>query len=138
MQIKKGTTRTVLLIGNYAIKIARFWTPYKGHKWKMFLRGILANIDESFWYSVSLKKNRLCPVKWKSPLILILIMERAEEYLPEDYTYTNEDLYKIFKDLPLDLKKENFGILKNGEIVLVDYADSKYNCSDCSYNFKNR
>src|SRR5207247_1380225 len=99
-QIKKGTTRTVLLIGNYAIKIARFWTNYKGHKWKMFLRGILANIDEDFWYNVSYKKHKLCPVKWKSLFGIILIMERAKELKKLDYDKEAFDF--MFENLPCD------------------------------------
>lgn len=135
MKIKKGSTRTVLLIGKYAIKIPRFWHNNKGHKWKMFLRGILANIDEYFWWKHSHNKEKLCPIVCKFPLGLVLVMLRADELLECDYNRLK--LQKEFIGLPLDNKRLNFGWL-DGKIVLIDYADSRYMCSDCSFNFKNR
>ncbi len=134
-QIKKGTTRTVFLIGNYAIKIPRFWHKYSGDKWKSFLRGILANIDEHYWWKHSHKKEKLCPVVFKSPLGCILVMVRAESLI--DSEYNKAELDKEFFGLPLDNKQINFGKINN-KTVLIDYADSRYMCSDCSFNFKNR
>ena len=135
MKIKKGTTRTVFLIGKYAIKIPRFWHKYNNHRWKIFLRGILANIDEDYWWKWSNKRDKLCPVLFKSPLGLFLIMSKATELSVEEYD--NLDLDQEFSGLPLDSKIMNFGKIHN-KIVLVDYADSRYMCSDCSFNFKNR
>lgn len=135
MKIERGSTRTVILTKKYAIKIARFWHVSKGHRWKMFLRGILANIDEKFWWNCAYKKEKLCPVLWKSPLGTILVMRRAESL--KEFEYDKEAFKLIFENLPLDNKIENFGKIKN-KVVLVDYADSKYLCSDCSVCFKNR
>ncbi len=134
MQIKHGTTRTVFLIKKYAIKFPRIHHRFRGHRWKMFLRGILANIDENYWYKHSHKKERMCPVKMMFPLGLFLIMKRAEELTEKEYQLINE---KEFSGLPCDNKITNFGKI-NDNIVLVDYADSRYMCSDCSFNFKNR
>lgn len=135
MQIKKGTTRTVILVGSYAIKVPRFWHQYSGHRWKIFLRGILANIDESFWWKCAFQKEKLCPVLWKSPLGFILVMKRAEPLTEEEYD--KEKFENEFKLLPLDNKMINFGKVEN-RIVLIDYADSRYLCSDCSNCWKNR
>ena len=135
MKIEKGSTRTVLLIGKYAIKVPRFWHEYHGHRWKMFLRGILANIDEDYWWKHSHKKNKLCPVVFKSPLGFLLVMLRAKELTEQEYD--KKQLEKEFIGLPLDNKIINFGKI-DGNIVLVDYADSRYMCSDCSFNYKNR
>lgn len=135
MEIKGGTTRKVLLIGNYAIKFPRVWHKFKGHRWKLFLRGILANIDEHFWWKCAYKKEYLCPVIWKSPLGLILVMKRADPISEE--VYDKQAFAVMFENLPLDNKRDNFGIIDN-KIVLVDYADSKYLCSDCSNCWKNR
>lgn len=135
MQIKKGTTRTVILIGSYAIKIPRFWHKFPSHRWKIFLRGILANIDENFWWKCAFQKEKLCPVLWKSPLGFILIMRRAAPLKEEEYD--KEKLENDFKLLPLDNKLINFGKIEN-RIVLIDYADSRYLCSDCSNCWKNR
>lgn len=135
MKIKRGTTRTVFLIGKYAIKIACFWSVMRGRKWKIFLQGILANIDEKFWWKCAYKREKLCPVIWKSPLGVILIMKRAKSLSESEYDKSAFDF--MFENLPLDNKIANFGKI-DGKIVLVDYADSRYMCSDCSNCFKNR
>lgn len=136
MEIKKGTTRTVFLISSYAIKIPRFWHSSSFvHKWKMFLRGILANMDEHFWWKCAWQKDKLCPIIWRSPLGFILIMKRADNLNEKEYD--KEKFEKYFKNLPLDNKIVNFGKIKD-KIVLIDYADSRYLCSDCSNCWKNR
>lgn len=126
--MKKGTTRIVFLIGNFVIKMPRF------NSWKIFLRGILANIDENMWYKNS-------PLEWKLKMCptlftlagFLLIAKRAKEITEEDYKNINID---YFKPIPCDFKKQNFGIY-NERIVLIDYADSRYFCSDCECIFKN-
>lgn len=132
--LKLGTTRIVWLIGNYAIKFPRIYHKFKGHRWKMFLRGILANLDENFWWKCAYKKDKLCPVKFMFPLGLILVMKRAEPLTENEYNSLN---INEFKDLPMDNKIINFGKIE-GRVVLIDYADSKYLCSDCSNCWKNR
>jgi len=135
MQIKKGTTRIVFLIGKYAIKFPRIHHKYPGHRYKMFLRGLLANIDENFWWKSTYKRDKLCPVKFKSPLGFFLVMDRA---IPlKESEYNKEQFEKDFFGLPLDNKIVNFGKIDN-RIVLIDYADSRYMCSDCSMCFKNK
>ena len=65
----KGTTRMVYLIGKYAIKVPRI------NRWKSFLRGLLANMDERLWYKNSPKewKEKMCPSLFcLGGLILIL------------------------------------------------------------------
>lgn len=120
--IRKGTTRTVLLIGNYVIKFPRT------NKWKSFLRGILANLAERMWYKHS-------PPEWKVKMIpsiftlygFFLISKRGIELTENEY---NSIQFNLFKPLPLDTKIQNFGKYKD-KIVLIDYADSRYFCSDC-------
>ncbi len=133
--MKRGTTRICFLIGNYAIKFPRLFYLSQGIKWKVFLRGILANIDEHFWWKCAYQREKLCPVIWKSPLGLVLVMKRATPLTTSEY---DKELFKKnFANLPLDNKCENFGKIDD-RIVLVDYADSKYLCSDCSNCWKNR
>ncbi len=134
MNFKRGTTRVAFLIGKYAIKIPRFWHTSNGHRWKIFLRGILANIDEDYWWKYSKQKDKLCPIIVKGPLGLFLIMKRAKELTEDEYNNIN---LLDFSGLPLDAKLVNFGKI-NDKILLVDYADSRYMCSECSFNFKNR
>ena len=126
-ELKKGTTRRVLLIGKYAIKFPRV------NRWKSFLRGVLANLDEMMWYKNSPNewKQKLCPSLFTLGG-LFLISRRAEPIDLEDYQELDLGYYD---PLPLDCKICNFGKFEN-RIVLVDYADSKYFCSDCEQLFK--
>lgn len=121
MEIHKGTTRTVFLIGNYAIKIARFWSEFNKRKWKTFLKGLLANIDEHYWWNLPHKKELLCPVLYKSPLGLILIMKRTHKLRQDEYNRIK--FTELYKGLPLDNQISNFGKLNN-KIVLIDYANT--------------
>lgn len=121
MEIHKGTTRTVFLIGNYAIKIARFWSEFNERKLKTFLKGLLANIDEYYWWNLSYKQELLCPVLCKSPLGLILIMKRTQKLRQDEYNRIK--FTELYKGLPLDNQICNFGKL-NDKIVLIDYANT--------------
>lgn len=124
--MKKGTTRIVFLVGRYAIKLPRIYS------WKCFLRGLLANMDERLWYKSS-------PKEWKMKMApslfciagFILIQKRASPLNCDEYE--NLDITE-YKPLPMDNKISNFGWLHN-RIVLVDYADSRYFCSDCEIIF---
>lgn len=124
--MRKGTTRIVFLIGNYAIKIPRF------NRYKSIIRGLLANMDERMWYKSS-------TIEWKikmAPSIFcflgfILIQKRTTSLCLKEYREIEIDHYK---PLPMDNKISNFGWYK-GSIVLVDYADSRYFCSDCEEIF---
>ncbi len=135
MHLKSGTTRWVLLIGKYAFKFPRFSASYpRGSKLKIFLRGWLANIDEKWWSDHTLNKEKLCRVLFCFPGCLCIVMQRAENLSKEEYGLIEPG---YFNGLPFDNKRENIGKL-NGRYVLVDYADSRYNCSDCSFNLKSR
>ena len=134
--LQSGTTRFCITIGNYAFKFPKFSMSYpKGHRWKIFLRGIIANIDEKYWWTYSKNKHKLCDVLFYFPLGLFIIMKRARPLMAHEYDY-NEFL-ETFKEFPLDNKIENFGKLDD-RTVLIDYADSRYMCSDCSFYYKNR
>lgn len=124
--IKLGTTRIVFLIGSYAIKIPRFYG------WRSILKGILGNLDEYKWYKHS-------PVEWQLKMCptlftfagLFNVCKRACPILIEDYQELD---FTYYEPLPLDKKLGNFGRYQN-RIVLVDYADSRFFCSDCEKIF---
>ncbi len=106
MQLIRGITRWVILTKNSAIKLPSF------RGWKFFLMGLLANLQEQFWW-VETRDPRLCPVKFCLSGFL-LVMPRVEVCIEEvDYSY--------YEGLPLDPKPINFGIYK-GKIVLIDYG----------------
>lgn len=127
MDMNKGTTRVVYLIGKYAIKLPRI------NRWRSFLRGILANLDEKMWYhhSPSDWKLKMCPTLCCLLGGVILIARRAEPITEAEYRDLDTD---SFKPLPLDIKIINFGKFQD-RIVLIDYADSTYFCSDCEHIF---
>lgn len=120
--MEAGCTRFVFLIGNYAIKIPRL------NDWRLFLRGVLANIDEKIWYSNSPDswKLKMCPTIFTFKGLL-LIAKRAKPVTEDEFLSLE---LETFKPLPMDAKQSNFGWYDN-RIVLVDYADSRYFCSDC-------
>ncbi len=130
MQLKTGTTRCCFLIGNWAIKIPKI------RRWKIFLRGLLANIDES-WKSKHgdpFQKQSYARVLFCSWWGLFLIMERVSAL--HEHEYDKDKFSCYFRHCePIDNKIENFGrkfVGGSTYIVLVDYADSRYMCSDCS------
>lgn len=118
VKVRSGQTRTVLLIGRWAIKVPRL-----ANGWRFFLMGMLANANERRWSGFD---DRLCPVLWCAPMGLMLCMRRAEpwpdgEPLPE------------MKSLPfLDHQTSNFGLL-DGKVVSIDYGETieSIRCPDC-------
>jgi len=116
MKIKRGTTREVLLIGRIAIKVASF------RSYKLFLSGILGNMQEKFWWSsLVLHRDKMCPVLFVGPLKIIIVMRRADSAnLSRDEAIV---LSKEFLELgiPVEGKPCSFGKI-NGKIIAVDYG----------------
>jgi len=103
-----GITRSVFLTRRWAIKIPTF------RSWSLFLHGLLANMQEAFWWSAT-HDSRLCPVRFSVPGGFLVIMERANPV-------ENENIpYEEYEGLPLDPKPTNFGMLR-GKLVLLDYG----------------
>lgn len=107
-----GTTRNVKRIFNiYVIKFPTTRT------WKLFLLGMLANIQEREWYSYGFMSEKLCPYFF-TLFGLFLLGKYASPINEQQYSTMDT---KSFEGLPLDNKMENFGTYK-GRIVLVDYG----------------
>lgn len=116
MQIRRGTTRTVLLLGKYAIKLPRLSAHHSGLRGRMWslARGILANISESEWSGM----QGVCPVLWSGFGGIVNIMPRCKPVY-EDRSV--EEYYAISNQLfASDKKPQNLGLL-NGELVWIDY-----------------
>ena len=112
MGIRHGTTRTVLLIGRWAIKFP------SAVEWRLFLQGLLGNLQErQFWTT---KWPELCPVLFGCPGGWFLIMRRAIPLTREDY-----ENFKGFdcedRIVPVEMKLDSFGWI-DGKIVAVDYG----------------
>lgn len=109
-QLAYGVTRTVWLIGKYALKFPRL------SEWRLFLLGLLANMQEALFSGTW---PELCPVIWSLPGGFLVVMKRAESISDEDF----DNLDKArFKDLPVEMKSDSFGLL-NGKVVIVDYGN---------------
>ena len=127
MIIKKGETRTVILIWRYAIKIPVIYSHLQ------FLKGCRSNYQERMLYKNSNLylvdlKDYYCPSLFCTWFGLLQIQRRCLE-MNRDLT----DVEKIrFKGITTDFKKENFGFYTkryneyknnyNYNIVCLDYA----------------
>lgn len=126
MEIKYGSTRTVFLIRNWAIKIPVFC------EWRLFLCGLLANMQERD----SSIYPEVCPVIFHICGGLLIVAKRAreltelefeQEILPKCIREDTEDylIYIVDKEdyfLFVEGKPSSFGWL-DGKIVIIDYGN---------------
>lgn len=120
MQIRRGTTRTVLLLGHYAFKFPTL------KSWKLFLHGLLANMQEAEFSKT--EDDRLCPVLFALPGGFFSIMARAVPLHPDSFdnldvkTWASADLAYVHDiQVPVEDKLSSFGVY-DGRIVAVDYG----------------
>jgi len=113
--VRKGVTRLVFLIGNYAIKIPNF-TVQHSH----FLQGCYANWSERM-YTKMFKNlpeiDRVAPTYFCSWFGLISIQQRVTELT----RHLSEEEIDYFKHQTTDIKSANFGYFQ-GRLVCVDYV----------------
>ncbi len=117
MEICKGSTRIVFLIGKYAYKLPSFYS------WRLFLNGLLANMQENEFSNT--KWEGLCPVVFGLPGGFLTVMKRAEPFpdklwpklKPKVESWSTRDGHRI----PVEAKQSSFGVLDGG-IVAVDYG----------------
>lgn len=116
----KGTSRSVLLIGKYALKFPRCLS------WKAFVMGMLANINEAQWKNAP-NDWHLCPLLYSNKFGLLNIMPRCKS-IKHRGLYAVE-LARLSAITPLskswyvyDAKPRNFGML-NGRMVKLDYGN---------------
>ena len=125
MILTGGVTRRVLLIGNYAVKVPR-WR----YGWRMFLTGLISNMAETRFKSLS-DHFHLCPVLFSIPGGWLNIMPRCT--LLTDREWDNicarcnpeNDPTMIITEwygFDCDFKRDNFGVL-DGRVVLLDYGE---------------
>jgi hypothetical protein len=134
VQRRDGITRMVFLVGRHALKL-----PQVRYGWRLFLQGLLANMQESAW-------NRdggfpeLCPVTFSLPGGWLVVMMRAQPLSDEDWRQflrdrMGEDAIKTYHPrdelrswtggdylIPVEIKPCSFGKL-DGRIVAVDYGN---------------
>lgn len=111
MRWKRGTTREVILVGRWAVKVP------STRSWRLFLTGLLCNMRERAFSRMG--EPRLCPVRYSCPGGWWVVMPRCEPI-----TDAECDLASMaYADLPFVEKKAcSFGRLPDGRIVAVDYG----------------
>lgn len=119
-RVTLGISRTVFLVGGYAIKV-----PCGRYGWAKWLRGLLANLQERQWSRFGYPE--LCPVLFADPLGLVVIMPRAEiltrQLDPREYMEFFGEIYpKRGYRIPSENKPDSFGYV-NGRLVAVDYGN---------------
>ena len=113
---RHGTTRTVWLIGRWAIKVPSCC------KWRLFLHGLLANLQERSFSATRWAK--LCPVLWSTPGGWLLVMRRARPLTRAEWDAFDPEPWCQEEDyvIPAEHKMDSFGVL-DGRIVAVDYGN---------------
>lgn len=109
--VRHGVTRTVFLIGRYAVKVPTLRYGLDAWAW-----GIVSNTSEREWYSFEDWQGKVAPVlrSWLGGLIQVY--PRCEPFDPNSMEYP---LFVNFA--PGDKKPDNYGVL-NGAVVCLDYA----------------
>lgn len=105
---RRGTTREVLLVGRWAIKV-----PTWRHGLRCWCHGVLANYGEREWSGFRQSMLKPNPVLWSSPGALINVYRRARPCAirPHWYDWTPWG----------DAKSANLGVV-DGRVVIVDYG----------------
>jgi hypothetical protein len=127
MQIRRGITRTVFLVGHWAVKVPSTRVhggAVRGLLWSL-TRGIQANLSEAEWSGTT----GACPVLW-SLAGLVNVYPRCRPVEP-DHEIDWEGIGFL---APVDRKHDNVGWL-DGRIVMIDY-DMSWN--DCPHGHPKR
>jgi hypothetical protein len=130
IELKGGCTRTVLLIGRYAIKIPRL-----NYGWRLFLQGLLCNMQEVSFSKMNDK--RICPVFFYIPGGWLLVMPRCRPLCETEFSCLRINRFwgkdekstnGYYGDcmIPVEHKIDSFGWYKwnggNNTIVAIDYG----------------
>jgi len=110
IHLDKGVTRWVIIVWpKFVIKVPSL------SSWKQFLQGLLANMQEEFWWK-STKDKRLCPT-WFS------ICGGFMNIQPYCFRPDCDEMPCVsnYDGLPLDTNPNNFGQY-NKQTVLFDYG----------------
>lgn len=114
---RQGITREVFLIGRYAIKVPRIV-----YGWKMFLCGLLANMQERTFGSTGWPE--ICPVVFSLPGGWLVVMRRARLLTDDEWRVFDPKAFCETEEytVPAETKRDSFGVL-DGRIVAIDYGN---------------
>lgn len=110
-----GTTRLVILIGKWAVKLPAF---HRG--WALTLRGLLANMQEASFTCLA-DEMRLCPVVFSLPGGWLSVQRRCEPLTDCQWSSISGITDRSWHGMHCDFKRPNFGAL-DGRVVLLDYG----------------
>lgn len=115
--MKKGSTRYVFFIGNYAFKIPSL------HGYTQFLWGLLANMQEVKFSKISSIKDKLCPVVFYIPFGLMLVMPKVRVLNQNEISKSELESFCLDKNciIPSEIKYDSFGYLGN-KLVAIDFG----------------
>lgn len=114
---RQGVTREVILTRRFAFKI-----PRMVYGWRMFLCGLLANMQEREFGR--LKWPELCPVVFSVPGGWLVVMRRALP-LTDDEWFSFDPIpfcQQAHRPLPVEHKRDSFAKI-DGRIVAIDYGN---------------
>lgn len=141
--VRSGYTRTVILIGRWALKIPAMRGLHTRVGIGAFIRGLKSNQQEAKFAKASW--SELCPVHWSLPGGILLCMQRAIPLSDSDWDNFNysefvcrEDSPGIMGDeqtervarvtcnpalnlVPVERKRDSFGKIGD-RVVAVDYG----------------
>lgn len=114
---KIGSTRTGYKIGKYFIKFPTFYS------WKFFLKGIINNLEESYFYKYTMS-GKLAPVSFKFLGGFFIIMPYCKDLTIEEWFEFYDSYEEWIKEkdfqIPVEKKISSFGWY-NGKIIARDY-----------------
>lgn len=117
---RQGATRIVLLFKQIVIKLPAVTS------WKLFLCGLLANIQENT-FGRSGQYKELTKVHWMAPGGFLLIAERIAPVKHDGLFWVELEALALKSELAYefiysDAYPRNFGY-RNGQLVKLDYGD---------------
>jgi hypothetical protein len=116
---RAGTTRLVLVVGPWAFKFAR---GARGRRCNKYEAELFKSVDGP-------RHEMLCPVRWCSNAGRVLIMDTAQPLAESDHAnllekheFPDWDYMPGEDGDPFEPKASDWGRLKDGRLVAVDYS----------------
>lgn len=121
---RTGVTRLVFLTRHWAFKVPNFING-----WRLFLQGLLANMQEREFSRAYFEK--LCPVVWSIPGGWLVVMPRCRVMTDAEFQAFDAKSFVDGPDyvVPAEAKSDSFGYL-DGRIVAIDYGGAGRSASD--------
>lgn len=122
--IRTGASRTVILIGRYAVKVPSLrgaMTRDARGRVASFATGILANQSEYLWSRYRPWAGRVAPVLHSWLLGLVQVYPRCAPLDDADDDERGRAALPRLEPDPGDVKADNYGRLPDGRIVRLDY-----------------